>query len=265
MRRRMRNAQVLLALFAMMMLGTTSIPLLKASAFFGGTKHTLQQKEDSLATGLTGKTIVVDAGHGGVDSGARGILGMQEKDITLSVAAMLMNDLHQAGAKVVMTRHGDTDLATDADRKERRRHMGDLRGRLGIVRKQHIDAFVSVHCNAAPSSSWRGAQVLYLRDNEEAKALANIMQKAFARDLLPTNRSIQSNKTLYLLKRVDGPSVLAEIGFITNPAEAQSLKTKSYQEKIAYSMYTALVEYFSDPKHAQGDASGNDHVQRTDG
>lgn len=196
------------------------------------------------ADSLFGKTIVVDAGHGGRDSGARGINDLQEKDITLKIALRLTRYLQEAGATVVMTRVTDTDLATESDRLRKRRHLGDLKGRMNVVRKQPVDAFVSVHCNAAPSPDWHGAQVLYLRDNDDAKRLATLMQQSFQENLLPTKRSIQSNRTLYLLKRVKGPAVLAEIGFITSPQEASSLRTPAYQDKAALAMYAALIRYF---------------------
>lgn len=196
------------------------------------------------ARSLYGKTIVVDAGHGGQDSGARGVHGVHEKDITLAVALRLTEYLHEAGAHVVMTRSTDTDLATDSDRAMRRRHLGDLKGRLNVVRAQSVDAFVSVHCNGAPSPSWHGATVLYLHENDHGKELANLMQASFRENLLPTKRGIEANKTLYLLKRVKGPTVLAEIGFITNPEEASHLQQASYQGKVAFAMYKALVQYF---------------------
>jgi N-acetylmuramoyl-L-alanine amidase len=201
--------------------------------------------------GLAGKTIVVDAGHGGSDSGARGVSSVQEKKITLAVAHKLTNYLHEAGATVVMTRSTDKDLATEDDRMRKRRHMGDLKGRLDVVTKQPIDAFVSVHCNAAPSPAWHGAQVLYLRTNDDGKQLATLMQQAFQQTLLSTKRSIQSNQTLYLLKRIEGPAVLAEIGFITNPEEAHWLQKESYQDKVALTMYVALNRYFEGQSDTQ--------------
>lgn len=195
---------------------------------------------------LAGKVIVLDAGHGGRDSGARGWQGIQEKDITLPVVIKLANYLHEAGATVVTTRDTDRDLATDADRKRHRRHLGDLKGRLSVARQQQVDAFVSIHCNAAPSEAWRGAHVLYFRNNDEAKKLATIMQDSFRSNLLPTKRSIQPDRALYLLKRIKGPTVLAEIGFITNPDEASWLKKADYQDKVALSMYVALTKFFSE-------------------
>lgn len=244
-----KHRHVPLAFAAMAMLvGATSlvVPVQDArAAWFRPLQHRVNPGVQ--ATGIQGKVIVVDAGHGGRDSGARGVGGIEEKDITLSVALKLARYLQQGGAIVIMTRTTDTDLATERDRAMRQRHLGDLRGRLNVVRRQRVDAFVSIHCNSAPSPDWRGAQVLYLKTNPHAKQLATVMQEAFRTELLPTHRDVQSNRTLFLLKRIEGPTVLAEIGFVSNPEEARALTTDAYQERVAFAMYEALVRYFSDP------------------
>lgn len=193
---------------------------------------------------LLGKTIVVDAGHGGPDGGARGVTNVEEKSITLPVALMLVQLLQEGGAHVVCTRMVDDDLASDEDRLNKRRHSTDLRNRLQVVRKQPIDAFVSIHCNAAPNASWRGAQVIYLRNHETSKALAEQMQAEYKALLLPTSRSIQANSTLYLLKRIEKPAVLSEVGFVTNPEEMSAMATKAYQQRIAFATYLAVMHYF---------------------
>ncbi|WP_067846443.1 N-acetylmuramoyl-L-alanine amidase [Alicyclobacillus mali (ex Roth et al. 2021)] len=244
-----KHRHVPLAFAAMAMLvGATSLfpPAQEArAAWFRPLQHKVNPSTQS--TGIQGKVIVVDAGHGGRDSGARGVGGIEEKQITLAVAQKLARYLQQGGAIVIMTRTADTDLATERDRAMKQRHLGDLRGRLNVVRRQRVDAFVSIHCNSAPSPDWRGAQVLYLKTNPHAKQLATIMQEAFRSELLPTHRDVQSNRTLFLLKRIEGPTVLAEIGFVSNPDEARALTTGAYQERVAFAMYQALVRYFSDP------------------
>lgn len=195
--------------------------------------------------GLVGQVIVVDAGHGGPDGGAHGVDGVLEKDITLAISTRLALLLRQGGAQVYVTRDRDTDLAHDRDRAAGRRHQGDLRNRTRFVLSKHPDAFVSIHCNAVPSPAWSGAQMIYMKGNEEAQELADLMQTAFKAHLLPTVRSSDEMSTLYLLKRVPGPAVLAEVGFISNPEEAAHLQTSRYQEQVALTMYAALMEYFS--------------------
>jgi N-acetylmuramoyl-L-alanine amidase len=192
------------------------------------------------------KIIVVDAGHGGPDSGARGVNGIYEKGITLAVSNQLALLLRESGAIVIVTRENDTDLSTELDKQLRKRHLGDLKGRLGVARRAHIDAFVSVHCNAGPSPDWRGAQVIYQDGNEEGKRLAQITQDTFKGNLLPSKRQIDSSRTLYLLKRIEGPAILAEIGFVTNPDEAVEMTRPEYQRQIAFALYASLLKYFDE-------------------
>jgi N-acetylmuramoyl-L-alanine amidase len=199
--------------------------------------------------GLFGKTIVVDAGHGGKDTGARASDGSTEKSLNLAIAKRLATDLREAGAFVVMTRTEDVDLASDADERRRHRHMGDLQGRLRVVRKQSIDGFVSIHCNADPSPTWYGAQVLYFSRNPKGKELAETVTEAFRTNGMHGVRSVQSNQTLYLLKRIPEPAVLVEVGFITHPTELHRLQTARYQELIAFSVYTGLIRYFEGASH----------------
>ncbi|WP_249226869.1 N-acetylmuramoyl-L-alanine amidase [Alicyclobacillus mengziensis] len=195
--------------------------------------------------GLVGKTIVIDPGHGAPDSGARSSSGVMEKDITLAVSLKLAELLSEAGANVILTRTTDLDLASDGATKSGRRQSTDLRNRVAIARTHHSDAFVSIHCNAVPSSKWMGAQTLYQQDNLDGEQLAKIMQKRFGELLLPTDREAADTSTLYLLKRISGPAVIAEIGFLSNPKESAHLVTSAYQQKIAFAVYLSLYEYFS--------------------
>ncbi|MCL6597469.1 MAG: N-acetylmuramoyl-L-alanine amidase [Alicyclobacillus macrosporangiidus] len=197
--------------------------------------------------GLVGRTIVIDAGHGGPDGGAKGVNGEVEKTVTLAVALKVAELLREAGADVHLTRTSDDDLASDEDTAQRRRHQSDLRNRTRFVQSHNPDAFVSIHCNSAPSPAWRGAQTIYMDGNPEGERLAKIMQDHFRQQLLPTKREAEDMSTLYLLKRIDGPAVLAEIGFLSNPDEAYHLVQNGYQEAVALAIYTALLEYFGTP------------------
>jgi N-acetylmuramoyl-L-alanine amidase len=206
----------------------------------GGTVHAAEP-------GLVGRTIVIDAGHGGPDGGAEGVNGQLEKTVTLAVALKVAEFLREAGADVHLTRTNDDDFASDEDTARRRRHQSDLRNRTRFVQSHDPDAFVSIHCNSAPSPAWRGAQTIYMEGNEEGERLAEIMQDHFRQQLLPTRREAEDMSTLYLLKRIEGPAVLAEIGFLSNPEEAAHLVQSAYQEAVALAIYTALLEYFGTP------------------
>lgn len=202
--------------------------------------------------GLAGRVIVIDPGHGGPDGGARGVGGILEKDITLPVSLELAQLLRQAGAIVYLTRTTDTDLATPEDRAAGRRHKGDLRERLRFTRSKDPDAFISIHCNAVPSPRWSGAQTIYMAGREPSKHLAEVIQDAFRSTLLPTERGADDMSTLFLLKRLDCPAVIAEVGFISNPVEAEHLAKPTYQRQVAFAIYCALLRYFGEPQPVRG-------------
>ncbi|MCL6593510.1 MAG: N-acetylmuramoyl-L-alanine amidase [Alicyclobacillus sp.] len=198
---------------------------------------------EAAEPGLVGRCIVLDPGHGGPDGGAHGVGGVQEKDVVLPVAQRLASLLRQAGAKVYLTRTQDTDLASEEDRLRKRRHQSDLRHRTQFVLSKQPDVFVSIHCNSVPSPVWRGAHTIYMTGNKEGEALARCMQRQFRQSLLPTERDVDEMSTLYLLKRVPGAAVLAEIGFLSNPAEAAHLVRPDYQQQVAMAMYVSILEY----------------------
>ena len=207
--------------------------------------QTAQAASGAGEPGLVGRTIVLDPGHGAPDPGARSSSGILEKDVTLSVSLKLADLLRQAGANVVLTRWVDDDLASEHDRRVGRRQSTDLRNRVLTAKAGHADAFISIHCNAVPSERWMGAQTLYQRDNPDGEHLAKVIQYRFRELLLPTAREPAATSTLYLLKRIPGPAVIAEIGFLTNPEESAQLASQGYQRTVAFSIYVALYDYFS--------------------
>jgi N-acetylmuramoyl-L-alanine amidase len=195
---------------------------------------------------LTGKVIVVDPGHGGPDSGARGAGEIFEKDIALNIALSLRDYLQEAGALVIMTRETDKDLAGEEARQQGRRQVTDLRARTEVVNTSDADLFISVHLNSIPSSRWRGAQVLYHPAIEENERISKFIQDAIQSNLENTDRSAKSINTLYMLRRAEIPGVLVEVGFLSNPSERDLLNTEPYQNKVAASIYQGILRYYTD-------------------
>lgn len=200
---------------------------------------------DNEAPGLDGISIVIDAGHGGPDSGARATNGKHEKDVTLSVAMRVGALFQEAGAQVHYTRISDDDLATDTDRALRRRQNRDLRNRVTVAKKYNADMFISIHCNSVASDKWAGAQTLYQRGNADGERLAKAIQQQFRSYLLPTKRSAEDTSTLFLLKRIPKATVIAEIGFLSNVNERDHLTSAKYQDLVAYSIYVGGLQYLA--------------------
>ncbi|MET3508498.1 N-acetylmuramoyl-L-alanine amidase [Halalkalibacter oceani] len=194
---------------------------------------------------LSGKVIVVDPGHGGVDGGAVSRTGLQEKDITLLISEKLRDYLQEAGALVLMTREEDRDLAGDDTRQIRQRKVEDLKRRVEIINESEADLFVSLHMNAIPSPKWRGAQTFYNRTIPENEAVAKFVQDEIRRNLENTTRQAKPIHNVFLLKHAEIPGLLVEAGFLSNPTEAELLETEDYQEKVAASIYQGIMRFYT--------------------
>lgn len=197
---------------------------------------------------LSGKTIVIDPGHGGPDGGAEAKDSdkTEEKDITLIVANKLKNYLQQSGAVVYLTRETDTDLAAESTEGLSRRKAEDMRNRLDFIKSKEADFFVTVHLNALPAKQWHGAQTFYYPESKEGKHLAEMVQSEMKRQLENTDRSSMGMENIYLLKHVGIPGALLEIGFLSNEQERELLKTDDYQEKVAGSIYNGILRYVTE-------------------
>ncbi|WP_025851078.1 N-acetylmuramoyl-L-alanine amidase CwlD [Paenibacillus ehimensis] len=198
---------------------------------------------------LSGKIIALDAGHGGPDGGARSKDGLEEKDVNLAIALHLRDYLQQSGALVVMTREDDRDLASPETKGYSKRKTEDLLKRAEFVIKQKSNLFVSIHLNSIPSPRWSGAQTFFYPNHADNATLATLIQEEIKRNLKNTDRvAKQADKEIYLLKAMTIPSALVEVGFLSNPGEAQLLRDPAYQKKIATSIYQGILRYYSGEK-----------------
>lgn len=193
---------------------------------------------------LSGKIILIDPGHGYPDPGA-GPKDAVEKDIALSVSLKMKDYLQQQGALVVMTRETDTDLADPGLKGYSKRKAQDLKRRVEMINDPQVDFFLSVHLNAIPEPQWRGAQVFYAPQYMENKRAAKFIQSELRRNLENTDREAKPMNSTYMLKNAKKPGVLVEIGFLSNPAERENLKSEKYQEKVAASIYNGILRYYS--------------------
>ncbi|SDI07812.1 N-acetylmuramoyl-L-alanine amidase [Alteribacillus persepolensis] len=194
---------------------------------------------------LSGKVIILDPGHGGVDGGSSSKDGVLEKEVALEVALMLREYLQEAGALVFMTREGDYDLAREDLKGYSNRKREDLNKRAEIVNESGGDMFVSIHLNAVPSSRWNGAQTFYHPRVPDNHMLAYFIQDEMMNNLENSSRTIKSIEELFILRRAHIPGVLVEAGFLSNPSDASYLKTEEYQNKVAVSIYRGILRYYS--------------------
>ncbi len=222
--------------------------------------------------GLKIGRIVIDAGHGGHDSGTTGPGGIEEKEVVLDVALRLGKLLKQRlGADVIYTRDNDTFIP--------------LETRTAIANKAQADLFLSIHANSSPDSSARGVETYYLnfttspdalevaaRENavsdESIHELSDLVKKITLKDKIDESREFAADvqKSLYddleegnpgmrdrgvkkapfvVLIGANMPSILAEISFLTNSADARELQQPAYRERIAESLYRGVARYIS--------------------
>ena len=192
-------------------------------------------------------TIVLDAGHGGLDSGAVGKNGVLEKDVNLAVVLDLRDMLEMSGFEVVLTRDEDVSIYDPGIEGIRNQKLNDMDNRLKIIQKYPDSVFLCIHQNNFTDPQYFGGQMFYNNNNPSNRTLAQIMQRRFA-DLQPGNdREIKlSGNELFLLKSNENPSLMIECGFLSNPDEEQLLSTKEYQQKVAFTIYGGLLEYFDE-------------------
>lgn len=188
---------------------------------------------------LVGKTIYLDAGHGGKDPGAY-YKDIYEEDINLSIVLKLRDKLESMGAIVYLTRDSDYDLSNPNASLRKR---SDLSNRAKMINSSDADIYLSIHLNSSSNTSWKGAQVFYDDINKNNENLANIFQKNFNK-YLNSNRKIQEISTLYMYKRITKPGLLLELGFISNPNERYLLNRDDYQNKIVNVLSDSLLEVF---------------------
>lgn len=185
---------------------------------------------------LVGKTIVVDAGHGGADSGMRAD-GVLEKDVNLAIARRLADYLRQGGAKVVLTRNKDARLSTV--RRE------DLSRRVALAQEHRADVMVSIHANSFSDPGQHGAQTFSCPGSEPAKKLSHAIQAELVR-ILANTRRVPKENDYFLCRESTVPTVIVEVGFLTNPKERRLLQDPSYQDKVAFAIHAGIVKYFAE-------------------
>lgn len=224
------------------------------------------------ALGLKIGKIVVDAGHGGHDTGTIGPNGLQEKDLVLDVALRLGKLLQRnMGASVVYTRDDDTFIP--------------LETRTAIANQAQADLFISVHANSSSDSTARGVETYYLNFTSSAEALEvaarenavsaksihelqDLVKKITLKEKIDESREFAADvqRSLYsglsakspavrnrgvkkapfiVLIGANMPSILAEISFLSNPTDEKRLETPEYRQKIAEYLYKGISRYVS--------------------
>lgn len=185
--------------------------------------------------------VVIDAGHGGYDLGLntrvkgkktpnKGINGIMEKDINLEMATRLgwLCARHDLG--YILTRWGDRYIS-----------LGE---RCRIANNAKVGLFLSIHCNYSPTfSKIRGIETYHFKGSQKSKEMAQIFQKSLISLDYSLNRGVLGHK-FKVLRDTKMPSVLVELGFLSNPGDAKFLNNTNNQERVAYALFEGLRKIF---------------------
>lgn len=222
------------------------VALLAAAAVFvkifvsnGGLKPVISQNSRS--------TLVLDAGHGGIDGGAISDSGLKESDINLQIALKTEALVRFLGIDTVMTRETDTD---NSDNKAYSEH-DNLVQRVKLANSTENAVLISIHQNKFPSAVVSGAEVMY-SDNDDSKALGLITQDNLVALLDSSNRRVArpAPKELLLTSSVECPAILVECGFMSNPQEVQKLASNDYQLKLAAILAGSYIQFLNNTASA---------------
>ncbi|WP_078394023.1 N-acetylmuramoyl-L-alanine amidase family protein [Shouchella patagoniensis] len=176
---------------------------------------------------VSGKTIVIDPGHGGNDPGAVAN-GLEEKEVVLDVAVQTKQMLEAAGAEVLMSRQADTYIG--------------LNERAQMANANQADTFVSIHANAWEQPSANGTETYHFPSSVQGRALAESLQNELVVELGRTDRGVKS-ANFNVLKQTVMPAALVELAFVTNVEEAELMKTAAFREQAAEAIYQGLMSY----------------------
>ena len=186
-------------------------------------------------TSRTFTGVVLDAGHGGHDSGATSRYAGREKDATLDVVMRLRPKVEAAGFRTVMTRSNDTFIPLDT--------------RAAISNRNHNVIFVSVHFNHTPKSRIRGAEVYY-NSRCSAGIARNILNQLSA--IRGTSSRGIRTANFRVLKKAEYPAVLVECGYLSNPIEGRRCATGAYRELLAEAIARGILIQ----RHGEGTLAG---------
>lgn len=187
------------------------------------------------ANALSGRLIVLDAGHGGFDPGAIGVAGTHEADLNLAVAQYLKTQLEDHSAQVIMTRADDNAIADNKD--------DDMAERRRIIKQSDSDIVISIHMNFYEGDPQTcGPVALFMPGSVEGKRLADAVQKSMNNTM--NADGIARSESLYILKSGNQPCLLVECGYLSNEEEERRLSQSDYKQKVAKAIYKGIEEYF---------------------
>lgn len=193
-------------------------------------------------------SVIIDAGHGGIDGGAVSSGGTEEAGINLLISEKTRLVMLFLGIRSVMTRSDEGSLNYNPEKSIKENKNADLKERLKIAEQFSDCDFLSIHLNKFEQSKYFGAQVFYSANNSKSLILAETLQNSMIDYLDKDNirKAKISPESVYLMKNIKSPAVIIECGFLSNPAEEQKLVSDEYQTHIAISITKGYIDYIKE-------------------
>ena len=193
---------------------------------------------------VPGCTVIIDAGHGGVDGGAVSCTGAYESHINLEIALKLDDLMHLLGISTIMVRDTDKSVYTQGETIAAKK-ISDIKERVRLVNSTPKALLVSIHQNSFSDHRYSGAQVFH-NGTENSITLAKSLQVSLQENLDPSNnRKIKKSSGVYLMEHINSTGILVECGFLSNPREEALLRDPSYQKKLCSVIASAVAQYLN--------------------
>ncbi len=189
--------------------------------------------------------IIIDAGHGGIDSGAVAQNGTEESSLNLTVAQRLAQLFHFCGKQTVLTRRSDADLSSADAETIREKKVSDTKNRVALINDIPHAHLISIHQNSLPGyPKVRGAQVFYnsvLPANDIALSIQDALNQTHNGPNPKNTKAISQD--IYLMQHSTCPGILVECGFLSNPQETADLQTITYQNQLVLAIASGYLKY----------------------
>lgn len=221
--------------------------ILLCAIFVLGVSLSLFKKQTELVFVVPNstKTVVIDAGHGGIDGGCVGKrTKVKESDLNLQIAISLAEVLNKMDISCVLTRTNKNGLYDDSAKNLKK---SDMLKRKEVIDVVNPDVVISIHMNSFPLSSANGAQAFYKKGSEVGKILADDVQKEL-HDTLDNAKQTAKVGDYYMVNCTDLPAVLVECGYLSNPSEEDLLQDKNYQTRLCMAIARGIVRFLDESK-----------------
>lgn len=206
------------------------------------------KKENTISTSslpVSNKVIILDAGHGKPDEGASGSTGTTEESINLTITKKVQKLLEQSGSIVILTRSDENGIYNQDEDSLRNKKVSDIKNRVKIGNESSADIFVSIHLNKIEQSQYYGWQTFFKPNNKQSKKLAQNIQQSLNESIQKENkRETLKISGKYIIDHVEIPISIVECGFLSNPEEEKLLQQDEYQSRLAWGIYTGIMNYF---------------------